>query len=52
MLVLSLFNGVCLLDQAFREKGFCVVSAHSKEKKGEKNVHAKSWRQNKIKLWR
>ena len=27
MLVLSLFSGVGLLDQAFREKGFCVVSA-------------------------
>lgn len=27
MLVLSLFTGVGLLDQAFREQGFCVVSA-------------------------
>jgi len=27
MLVLSLFSGVGLLDQAFKEKGFCVVSA-------------------------
>ena len=26
-LILSLFSGVGLLDQAFREKGFCVVSA-------------------------
>jgi len=27
MLVLSLFSGIGLLDQAFREKGFVVVSA-------------------------
>ena len=27
MLVLSLFTGAGLLDQAFREQGFCVVSA-------------------------
>lgn len=27
MLVLSLFSGIGLLDQAFKEKGFCVVSA-------------------------
>lgn len=27
MLILSLFSGIGLLDQAFREKGFCVVSA-------------------------
>jgi len=26
-LILSLFSGVGLLDQAFRENGFCVVSA-------------------------